>query len=111
MVIWHETQDAQRVPSDVTNGDKVIMWIGSYPVEHGQAIIVELNVSNGAEETRKYSIEAEWKYNDYTRNNSYWAAIVGPFENGQKVEYRIVGTGSDRVEHIQVGSFEVRTRR
>ena len=110
MVIWHDTEDAQRTPFDVFENDKVILWIGSYPVEMGQVIRVEIQVLNETSEQRKYSVQADWRYNDYSRKNSYWAAMIGPFNAGEKVDYRVVGTGSDQVEHIQVGSFAVRSR-
>jgi len=110
MVIWHDTEDAQRIPAEVFQNDKVVMWIGSYPVEPGQAIVVEVEISNGTNGPSKSRVEAEWKYNDYTRNNSYWAAIVGPFTNGEKINYKIIGKGFDHVEHVQVGSFKVLPR-
>ncbi len=46
MVIWHSTDDAPRTPAEVFPNDKVVLWIGSYPIEPGQTISVELKVYN-----------------------------------------------------------------
>ncbi len=111
MVIWHNTEDAPRTPGEVFQNDKVVLWIGSYPIEPGQAISVEIGVSEQTTQTKNYSVDAEWRYNDYSRNNSYWAAIIGPFKAGEMVEYRIKGTGPDQLQHFQIDSFTVLDRR
>jgi len=111
MVIWHNTEDAPRTPAEAFPNDKVVLWIGSYPIELGQEITVELTVSGKDSEAEHYSIDAEWRYNDYNRNNSYWTAIVGPFKAGEKVDYKLVGVGPDRIVHTQTDSFTVIDRR
>ncbi|HQT91241.1 MAG TPA: hypothetical protein PL001_04340 [Candidatus Kryptobacter bacterium] len=107
MVIWHNTDDAPRTPAEVFPNDKVVIWIGSYPIELGQQIDVDLTISGSNSDEKKSIVHAEWRYNDYGRNNSYWAAILGPFTVGQKVEYRIIGTGPDGTRHVQVDGFTV----
>ncbi len=111
MIIWHNTEDAPRTPAEVFQNDKVVLWIGSYPIELGQAISVEITVLNKTSEVNTYSVEAEWRYNDYSRNNSYWAAIIGPFKAVDKVEYKIKGTGPDHLEHNQIDGFVVSDRK
>jgi hypothetical protein len=111
MVIWHNTDDAPRTPTEVFPSDKVVIWIGSYPIELSQEIFLELETSGPDSKESKQTVHAEWRYNDYGRNNSYWAAIIGPFTSGQKVEYRIVGTGPDGARHTQVDGFTVSDRR
>ncbi len=111
MVIWHNTEDAPRTPGEVFQNDKVVLWIGSYPIEPGQIITVEITVSGGTSEDNKYSVEAEWRYNDYSRNNSYWTAIVGPFNAGEKIEYKIKGIGPDQLQHNQIDGFTILDRR
>lgn len=111
MVIWHNTDDAPLTPSEVFPNDKVVAWIGSYPIELGQKVVVELEISGSKSEVKKESVRAEWRYNDYGKNNSYWAAIFGPFSAGQKVQYKIVGIGPDGKRHTQVAGFTVRTRK
>ncbi len=107
MVIWHNTEDAQRTPAEVFPNDKVVIWVGSYPIQLGQEITVELKVLNKSSEEKKYTVQAEWRYNDYGRNNSYWTAIVGPFKAGEKVDYKIIGVGPDGMRHTQIDSFSV----
>ncbi len=111
MVIWHNTEDAPRTPAEVFQNDKVVIWVGSYPIELGQEIIVELKVSKESSEGTPYGVQAEWRYNDYGRNNSYWTAIIGPFKSGEKVEYKIKGIGPDRILHTQIDSFTVIDRK
>jgi len=111
MVIWHNTEDAPRTPAEVFQNDKVVLWIGSYPIEMGQAISVEISVINESSGARHFDAEAEWRYNDYGKNNSYWTAIIGPFKSGDKVEYRIKGAGPDNIQHTQVDSFMVLDRK
>jgi hypothetical protein len=111
MVIWHNTEDAPRTPAEVFPNDKVVLWIGSYPVELGQQIVVELRISDSNSEEKKSTVQAEWRYNDYGRNNSYWAAIIGPFSAEQKVEYSIIGIGPDGTRHVQVDKFTVIDRK
>ena len=111
MVIWHNTEDAPRTPAEVFQNDKVVLWIGSYPIELGQTVIVEVSVSNKNSLEKHYNVEAEWRYNDYSRNNSYWTAILGPFKAGEKVEYKIKGMGPDQIPHAQIDNFMVLDRR
>ncbi|MGO9481679.1 MAG: hypothetical protein ACLP05_07860 [Candidatus Kryptoniota bacterium] len=111
MVIWHNTEDAPRTPAEVFQNDKVVLWIGSYPIELDQSIDVEIAVSGKNSETKNYTIEAEWRYNDYSKNNSYWTAIIGPFRTGDKIEYKIRGVGPDKTPHAQIDNFTILDRR
>ena len=111
MVIWHNTEDAPRTPADVFQNDKVVLWIGSYPIELDQKISVEISVTDEGSGVKHYDTEAEWRYNDYGKNNSYWTAIIGPFKNAEKVEYKIKGVGSDKVEHVQIDGFTIFDRK
>lgn len=111
MVIWHNTEDAQRIPAEVFPNDKVVIWVGSYPIELGQQVTVELKVTDSDAGEKISVIPAEWRYNDYGRNNSYWAAIIGPFSAGEKIEYSIIGVGPDGMRHVQVDSFTVLDRK
>ncbi len=110
MVIWHNTEDAPRTPAEVFQNDIVVLWIGSYPIELGQAISVEISVSNDNSVEKHYNVEAERRYNDYNRNNSYWVAVLDPFKAGEKVEYKIKGIGRDQIPHVQIDSFIVLDR-
>ncbi|MGB9592395.1 MAG: hypothetical protein ACP5US_10695 [Candidatus Kryptoniota bacterium] len=107
MVIWHDTDDAPRTPTEIHSHDKVVLWIGSYPIEMGQKIIVDIKVLNKGKTERTETVEAEWRYNDYGKNNSYWTAIIGPFNAGDKIEYKITGIGPDGTPHVQIDEFVV----
>src|SRR5574341_1245142 len=91
MVIWHNTPDALRIPDIVRGGDIVSLWIGTWPIEPGQSVSVEMKVLrvNGDEVLERK--DAQWHSNDEPRNNSYWVAHLGFFEPGEKVEYTISG--------------------
>jgi hypothetical protein len=80
MHIWHGTNDAQRLPVRVSAGERIRLSIGTWPVESGQSVWVLFRAqreSGAADEAR---VEAVWQRNE--NGNSYWEALVGPFENG-----------------------------
>lgn len=110
MLIWHDTEDAPRTPAEVFQNDKVVIWIGSYPIQSGQTISVEIFVSNNDSVEKRNDMEAEWRYNDYARNVSYWTAILDPFKVGEKVEYKIKAIGPDQIQHVQIDNFIVMDR-
>jgi alpha-amylase/alpha-mannosidase (GH57 family) len=67
--------------------------IGTWPVEPGQEVAVELTVTRpGA--TAISSIPAEWQRN--TGPNSYWRATIGPFPADVQVHYTIRGQVGDQ---------------
>jgi len=108
MVIWHNTVDASRIPEYVSAGQDVELWIGTYPIEGGQSVWVEvtLNRADGKEMTCK--MPAQWHSNNEQRNNSYWLAQLGSFEAGDRVEYRVYGSRQDElVSCNDTFSFEV----
>ncbi len=110
MTIWHNTEDAPRTPAEVLQNEKVVIWIGCYPIQSGQTINVEISVSTNRSEEKRYNVEADWRYNDYGRNSSYWTAILNPFKAGEKVEYKIKALGPDQTSHVQIDSFIVMNR-
>ena len=40
MELWHLTQDTPRLPQRVSLGEQVILNIGTWPIEAGQAVEV-----------------------------------------------------------------------
>jgi hypothetical protein len=44
-------------------------------------------------ESRKKSgtLQAHWQYNDETRGNSYWRAVLPPLDAGEELHYAIQG--------------------
>ena len=87
----------------------VSLWIGSWPIEPGQSVSVEMKIHriNGEEVAERK--EATWHSNDEPRNNSYWVVHLGSFEPGEKVEYTISGrVGEQEVVDSNVYVFEVK---
>ena len=108
MVIWHNTVDASRIPEYVSAGQEVELWIGTYPIEGGQSVWLEitLNTVDGRELFCK--MPAQWRSNSEQRNNSYWTINLGSFDSGERVEYRIYGSkGEELVSCNDTFMFEV----
>ena len=108
MVIWHNTVDASRIPEYVSAGQEVELWIGTYPIEGGQSVWLEitLNTVDGRELFCK--MPAQWHSNSEQRNNSYWTINLGSFDSGERIEYRVYGSkGEDLVSCNDTFTFEV----
>lgn len=104
MLIWHLEEDTVRSPEMVHAGENVALWIGTHPIEPGQYLNVEWRKTNTNGFNKKGTIEAVWQWNEEWRNNSYWLATFGPFDAGDKVEYRIRGDSRDG--EMSTGVFE-----
>lgn len=96
MVVWHNTPDAARIPEVVEAGLRVSLWIGSFPIESGQSVWVELNIRKPDGTIVAKTQYAEWHSNDEGRHNSYWIVRIGEFEAGDRVEYTIHGRVRDQ---------------
>jgi hypothetical protein len=108
MVVWHNTPDALRIPDVVRAGDHVSLWIGTWPIEPGQSVLVDLKILKATGEEILEQRQAEWHSNHEPRNNSYWVAHLGSFEAGDTIQYTISGTvGDQKVADPNVYSFEV----
>lgn len=92
MKLWHYTNDAPRLPDNVRSGQTVELWIGMYPIEPGQHVKVEWRATQRDGTSRSGNVPAFWQYNDFAVGNSYWLAAAGPFQQGDRVEYSIIGT-------------------
>ena len=55
----------------------------TWPIEPGQSVWLTYT-KNGEPQQ---DVGAEWKYND--GNNSYWEAAIGPFAQGDVIEYTV----------------------
>lgn len=95
MVLWHDEEDTPRSPREVGAGEAVGLWIGTYPIEHGQSLAVDWQVKRPDGNTASGSVEAEWQHNDLEKSNSYWMANIGPFEEGDQVQYTVRGQSVD----------------
>lgn len=103
MLFWHLTPDTLRSPRHPSRGEKVHLQIGTYPIEPGQSIWVEYQVERPDGLLRQERTEAAWQFN--RGNNSYWSAQIGPFDEGNRIAYRIMGSVSR--EEIKGPTFEL----
>lgn len=105
MNLWHLTPDAPRRPLRISPGEPVVLRIGSWPIEPGQAVWVECQVihRNGASEI--WQATADWQEN--LGPNSYWQARLGPFADGDSVSYTVRGKNVDGEVHGPAASFTV----
>jgi hypothetical protein len=80
----------------------VEIWVGSYPIEPGQHIFVEVTVVHQDGTRQRDQILALWRYNDFALASSYWQAGLGPFTKGAQVEYIVHGkSGTASVPSLQ----------
>ena len=108
MVIWHNTADASRIPETVNEGQEVELWIGTYPIEFGQSVWVEMKLRRADGREMSASQPALWHSNNEQRNNSYWLVQIGVFEQGDHLEYAVKGKHEDEeVTDGKLYSFEV----
>ena len=88
MYIWHCTKDAPRVPNRVSAGERIRLSIGTWPVESGQSVWVLFRAErDGRKDGGR--VEAVWQRNE--NGNSYWEAVIGPFENKTSLTYGVYG--------------------
>ena len=85
MNVWHLTADAPRTPERVSPGDWVAVDIGTWPVEPGQVVWVEVETTHADGSQRRARVEAAWRHN--RGENSYWRAELAPFARGDRVRY------------------------
>lgn len=90
MVIWHLTPDAPRFPFFVSAGQNVNLQVGTWPIEEGQRIWIDYRVEHPEGTEDAGHVEGTWNVN--REANSYWFLNVGPFADGDRVEYRLGGS-------------------
>lgn len=90
MVIWHLTSDAPRFPFFVSAGQHVNLQFGTWPVEGGQQTWIDYQVLHHNGTVYTGQVEGTWNVNQEA--NSYWFLNVGPFADGDRVEYRLRGS-------------------
>lgn len=90
MVIWHLTSDTPRFPFHVSAGENVNLQLGTWPIEAGQRTWIDVRVTHpdGVEDMSR--AEGTWTFNRDA--NSYWFINIGPFRDGDRVEYRLHGS-------------------
>jgi hypothetical protein len=105
--LWHNTIDALRLPDKIRSGLTVELWIGTYPIEPGQHVKVEWRATQHDGTSKSGNVPAFWQYNDFAVGNGYWLAKVGPFQQGDKVEYSIIGTSGGSAPAPEAFEFTV----
>ena len=103
MLLWHLTPDAPRSPRHASRGESVQLQIGTYPIEPGQSVWVEYQVERAGGLRRQARAEAAWRFNQ--GNNSYWSAQIGPFDEGDRITYQIMGSVAG--DEIKGPTFEL----
>ena len=96
MQVWHGTPDAPQ-PQQFRPGEIIDIVIGTWPIEPGQEVTVELTLSSrsGVDERREV-VAATWYEN--AGSNSYWRARIGPFRTTEQISYSVHGQqGGERV--------------
>jgi alpha-amylase/alpha-mannosidase (GH57 family) len=108
MQVWHTTADTRRLPEHPAAGERVTLRAGSWPIEAGQSVWLDLQVEPLGGSSTYQRIDCAWEGN--RGSNSYWSAEIGPFARGTTVSYEIRGrSGSGEVTAEPV-SFRVRPR-
>jgi len=111
MNLWHLTPDAPRHPQRVSAGERVTLHIGTWPVAWGQSVWIQYQVihQNGATEEHNLveagQTAAVWQQN--IGPNSYWQANLGPFADGDRVNYTVRGSNADGEVAGPTASFTV----
>lgn len=90
--VWHnpygiddiyDHEPTEIYPLAPVAGEMVYIKSTTWPIEPGQSVWLTYT-KNGEPQQ---DVGAEWKYND--GNNSYWEAAIGPFEQGDVIEYTV----------------------
>lgn len=89
MQLWHLTPDAARTPYRVSPGERVVLHIGTWPVEPEQSVWITYRLERPGGVSDEGRTEAVWQRNE--GGHSYWRAELGPFAKGEHVSYAVLG--------------------
>jgi hypothetical protein len=106
MNIWHDTEDARRTPRRVSPEQQMDVTIGTWPIAPGQSVWVTWEIASLDGRRTTGTASAQWQRNSGV--NSYWAARLGPFADGDKVTYTVHGSSADGA--VQTGPFTLHVR-
>lgn len=107
MRLWHNTEDAPRLPQRVLEGERVEVWVASYPIEPWHHVMVEWSVTHTNGKAECGRVPAFGKCSDPLLRQLYWLATLGPFQQGDKVEYAIVGRSVKEETQPQTFTFNI----
>lgn len=102
MKLWYLTE---HPPQQVSPGEPVLLALGTWPIETGQSVQVEYVVEHQDKTTEYHTVDAIWQYN--ANGNSYWRAQIGPFGEGDRVNYYAQGHAPGSGAVTDASSFRV----
>ena len=108
MQIWHLTGDAPRTPARPSPGEIVALEIGTWPIEEGQSVTVDVRVERKTGGRDGLRVDARWVEN--RGQNSRWRVELGPFALGDRVRYAIEGRSRQGVTTGPSSAFRVGPR-
>ena len=108
MHVWHLTRDAPPLPERVNPGERVTLHIGTWPIAAGQSAWASCRIEQAHGGVVETTADAAWQHN--LGSNSYWQAVLGPFEKGDQVTYTIRARSIDGILTGPTGSFRVGPR-
>ena len=97
MRIWHLTPETPRTPPHLSAGEQATLRIGTYPIEAGQTVWVEVQVFSATGKEHYARVEAHWQRNDNTR--AYPLSLHGTVARGN---YLLHGSPQERSERCAV---------
>lgn len=107
MVLWHDIRNAIRSPGRVIAHEQVAVWIGSSPLEPGQCVLVQCRTVRRNGDVRIQRVDVQRQFVDPVNSESYWLGVLGPFEEGDNVEYGISGETLNETLPLHAYTFEV----
>lgn len=105
MELWHHTPDAPRRPARVSAGHAVSIHAGTWPIGPGQAVWVEWRLVTERGATVDGRAPCRWDSNRGV--NSYWSADLGPFREGDRITYTVVGASPEGQVSTSPLTFQV----
>lgn len=93
MKLWHLTQDAPRHPLRVSQGDEVVLTVGTWPIQPNQSVYLIYVIIRPDGTTITGEKELLWEYNQ--GGNSYWMVNLGTFDDSYKVTYTLYGHSTE----------------
>ena len=108
MHVWHAASDTLRSPEQPAAGERILVRAGTWPVELGQSVWLELRVEPPGGPAVLQRVDCGWERNQ--GSNSYWSAEIGPFVRGTTVSYVLWGRSGAETFAAAPASFRVRPR-
>ena len=107
MRLWHNTEDAPRLPHRVLEGERVEVWVASYPIGPWHHVMVDWKVMHRNGKMDSGSVPAFWQCHDLQLGQNLWLARLGHFLEGDRVEYAVGGMTCDGDLAPQVFAFNI----